>query len=68
MPRRIAVSLGFEFRNGTLELSLTAPDVPTLDLLRERLATLPGLKVELTAANPSENGVEGRIRIVGGGA
>lgn len=59
---------GFEFRNGTLELSLTAPDVPTLDLLRERLAMLPGLKVELTAANPGENGVEGRIRIAGGGA
>jgi len=59
---------GFEFRNGTLELSLVAPDVPTLDLLRERLAMVPGLKVELTAANPGENGVEGRIRIVGGGA
>jgi len=59
---------GLEFRNGALELSVTAPDVPTLDSLRERLSVLPGLKVELTAANPGGNGVDGRLRIVGGGA
>lgn len=59
---------GLEFRNGALELSVTAPDVPTLDSLRERLSVLPGLKVELTAANPGANGVDGRLRIVGGGA
>ncbi len=57
---------GIEFRNGTLELAVTAPDVPTLDSLRERLTTLPGLKVELTAANPSQNGVDGRMRLTGG--
>lgn len=57
---------GIEFRNGTLELAVTAPDVPTLDALRERLATLPGLKVELTAANPGQNGVDGRMRLSGG--
>ncbi|MBL8299167.1 MAG: hypothetical protein JNN30_12590 [Rhodanobacteraceae bacterium] len=56
---------GIEFRNGTLELAVTAPDVPTLDSLRERLATLPGLKVELTAANPGQNGVDGRMRLSG---
>jgi general secretion pathway protein L len=56
---------GIEFRNGTLELSVTAPDVPTLDSLRERLATLPGVKVELTAANPGQNGVDGRMRLTG---
>ncbi len=56
---------GIEFRNGTLELAVTAPDVPTLDSLRERLATLPGLKVELTAANPGQNGVDGRMRLTG---
>lgn len=54
---------GIEFRNGTLELAVTAPDVPTLDSLRERLTTLPGLKVELTAANPGQNGVDGRMRL-----
>jgi general secretion pathway protein L len=56
---------GMEFRNGALELSVTAPDVPTLDSLRERLASV-GLAVELTAANPGANGVDGRMRISGG--
>lgn len=56
---------GFEFRNGVLELSLTTPDVPTLDTIRERLTTVPGLKVEVTAANPGANGVDGRLRITG---
>ena len=56
---------GIEFRNGAFELAVTAPDVPTLDSLRERLATLPGLKVELTAANPGQNGVDGRMRLTG---
>jgi general secretion pathway protein L len=61
------VTRGMEFRNGALELSVSAPDVPTLDSLRERLAALPGMRAELTAANPGANGVEGRIRLVGGG-
>ncbi|HEV7489438.1 MAG TPA: type II secretion system protein GspL [Rhodanobacteraceae bacterium] len=54
---------GIEFRNGALELGLRAPDVATLDAVRERLAALPGLKVAVTAANPSDNGIDGRIRI-----
>jgi general secretion pathway protein L len=57
---------GLEFRNGVLELSVTAPDVPTLDTIRERLTTVPGLKVEVTAANPGANGVDGRLRVTGG--
>jgi general secretion pathway protein L len=52
-----------EYRAGSLELSLTTPDVPTLDGLRERLGTLPGLRVELTGASPGDAGVQGRIRI-----
>jgi len=54
---------GMEFRNGSLELGLRAPDVAALDAVRERLAALPGLKVAVTAANPGENGIDGRIRI-----
>ena len=54
---------GMEFRNGSLELGLRAPDVATLDAVRERLAALPGLKVAVTAANPGDNGIDGRIRI-----
>ncbi len=57
---------GMEYRNATLEIGLRAPDVPSLDAIRERLATLPGLKVEVTAANPSEGLVDGRLRISGG--
>ncbi len=56
---------GMEYRNATLEIALRAPDVPSLDAIRERLATLPGLKVEVTAANPSEGAVDGRLRING---
>ncbi|UXI67563.1 type II secretion system protein GspL [Tahibacter amnicola] len=55
-----------EFRNGTLELAISAPDVPTLDSIRERLATVPGVQVELTAVNQSQGGVDGRLRLTGG--
>jgi general secretion pathway protein L len=58
---------GMEFRNGSLELGLRAPDVATLDAVRERLAALPGLKVVVTAANPGQDGIDGRIRIGSGG-
>jgi general secretion pathway protein L len=56
---------GVEYRNGTLELALRAPDVTALDLVREQFAKVPGLKVEVTAANPGAEGVDGRIRIGG---
>ena len=55
-----------EYHNATLELGLRAPDVPALDLMRERLAAL-GLKVEVTAANSGSAGIDGRLRIVGAG-
>jgi general secretion pathway protein L len=55
-----------EYHNATLELGLRAPDVPTLDLMRERLASL-GLKVEVTAANSGSEGIDGRLRIAGAG-
>jgi general secretion pathway protein L len=55
---------GIEYRNETLELGLRAPDVPALDLVREQLATL-GLKVEVTAVNSAEGGIDGRLRIGG---
>lgn len=57
---------GMEYRNGTLELSLRAPDIAELDSVREQLALVPGLKVEVTSANPGESGVDGRLRISGG--
>jgi general secretion pathway protein L len=54
-----------EYRNATLELGLRAPDVPALDLVREQLANLGDLKAEVTAANTSDKGVDGRLRISG---
>ena len=56
-----------EYRSGTLELTLIAADVATLDSLRERLAQ-QGMQVELTGANPGSSGVEGRLRVRGAGA
>lgn len=56
---------GMEYRNGTLELALRAPDIAALDSVREQLAMVPGLKVEVTTANPGDNGVDGRLRIGG---
>jgi general secretion pathway protein L len=56
---------GIEYHNATLELGLRAPDVQTLDRMREQLATLPGLSVQVTSANTGTNGVDGRIRIGG---
>ena len=55
-----------DYRNGVLELALRAPDLNALDLVRERIALLPGVKAELTAANPGTDGVDGRIRIDAG--
>jgi general secretion pathway protein L len=57
---------GMEFHNATLELALHAPDVQTLDRMRERLAALHGIRVEVTAANSGADGVDGRLRITGG--
>jgi general secretion pathway protein L len=46
-----------------LEVALRAPDMTALDLVRERVTTIPGLKAELTAASPGADGVDGRVRI-----
>ncbi len=56
-----------EFRGGTLELTVRSADVATLDELRERIASL-GYSAELSAVAPGSSGVEGTLRIRGGGA
>src|SRR5687768_18512818 len=58
---------GIEFRNGVLELEVQAPAVVALDALREGVATVPGLRVELAAATTGEKGASGRLRIQEGG-
>jgi general secretion pathway protein L len=56
---------GLEFRNGILEIGLRAPDVATLDSMREQFSAIPGLTAEVTASIPADTGVDGRIRIQG---
>jgi general secretion pathway protein L len=56
-----------DYRAGSLELTLRAPDVATLDGLRATFAGL-GLNAVLSSATPGQGGVEGRIRIQGRGA
>ena len=58
---------GLEFRNGILEVGLRAPDVATLDSMREQFSAVPGLNAEVTASVPADTGVDGRIRIRGDG-
>lgn len=55
-----------DYRAGSLELTLSAGDVTTLDGVRESLAALPGLTVELSGVTPGKGVVEGRLRIRGG--
>lgn len=57
---------GLEFRTGVMTLTLRAPDVATLDSVREQFAALPGIKVELVSANAGAGGVDGQLRISGG--
>ena len=54
---------GLEYRADSLEISLRAPDVQTLDNIREQIAAIPGLGSELTATNPVDDATDGRIRI-----
>lgn len=58
---------GMEYRNAALELAVHAPDLANLDQLRERLATLPGLHVTLSAATQTADGVDGRLHLTGAG-
>lgn len=53
-----------EFRSGALELGLRAPDVATLDSMREAFAAR-GLQADVIAAHAEEDHVDGRIRIRG---
>jgi hypothetical protein len=54
---------GLEYRSDTLDLIVRTSDVASLDSLRESLAGLPALQVELTGLVPGSGAVEGRLRI-----
>ena len=51
-----------EYREQRLELVVQAPDVASLDGLRQRLAQA-GLPTEITGTTPGTQGVQGRLRI-----
>lgn len=58
--------IGIEFRDGVLELALAAPDVGTLDGLRERLNSVAELSAELGGTQFADGEFVGRLRLRGG--
>jgi type II secretory pathway component PulL len=52
-----------DWRNGVLELGVRAADVATLDALRESVATVPGLRVELASAQADAGAARGQLRV-----
>lgn len=58
---------GLSFRNNTLDVQLSAPDVAVLDKIQKQVAE-NGFEVQIQAANPKDDRVEGRIEIRGAGA
>ncbi len=57
---------GLSFRNNTLDVQLSAPDVAVLDKIQKAVAD-NGFDVQIQAANPKDDRVEGRIAIRGAG-
>ena len=57
------VSIGkLDYRNGTMDLTLTAPSVDMLDQIRRRVEA-DGLQAEVQSSNKIDIGVQGRLRI-----
>lgn len=57
---------GLDYRDGTLELALRAPDVAALEQLEQRLRAL-GLGAAVQTASVDADGTSGRIRVRRGG-
>lgn len=55
------------FRSGELSLQFTAPDVASLDRLRQLVSDNKRFSAEIQSANPDNDVVKGRIVIVGAG-
>jgi type II secretion system protein L len=58
---------GLSVRNNTLDVQLSAPDVAVLDKIQKQVADT-GFQVQIQAANPKDDRVEGRLEIKGSGA
>jgi hypothetical protein len=53
------------FRNGVMDLRVQAPSVPALDEIARTVGAGGEFQVNIQSANPTDNGVEGRLQIVG---
>jgi len=51
------------YRSGVMELRVTAPNVESLDKIRESIALGGRLQAEIQSANPDGDRVHGRLRI-----
>lgn len=56
---------GISFRDGALDLSVTAGDVQSIDQLKTRLGEDQRLQVEIQSASAKDGKVQGRVRIRG---
>ena len=56
------------YRSGIMELRVVAPNVETLDQIREAISQDAGLQAEIQSANPDGEQVRGRLQIKRGGA
>jgi len=51
------------YRSGVMELRVVAPNVESLDKIRESIAADAGLQAEIQSANPDGESVRGRLQI-----
>jgi general secretion pathway protein L len=58
---------GINYRTGTMELRVRAPDVATLDRIQQRVTESGALKVQIQSANSADNEVVGRLQITRAG-
>ena len=59
---------GINYRTGTMELRLLAPNVETLDQVRQRVSAGGQFQAEIQSANAQGEQVQGRLRITAAGA
>lgn len=59
---------GIDYRSGTLELRLRAPNVEILDKIQRDISAAGGLTAEIQSANAEDDGVLGRLRVQTAGA
>lgn len=52
------------YRNEVMDLQLVVPDVPSLDTFAQQISSTERFDVRIQSANPSDDGVEGRLQIV----